>query len=90
MQPYNWCNGCIKKSRIRETPNLSTDGDSSIDVFVSTGVKKGADSIFFAKIASCNDVHFMIYIFSTVRDSFAPLGPPFLPCENRMGMGQQA
>ena len=42
--------GCFKfytkKSRIRETPNLSTDADSSTDIFVSAGVKKGADMIF--------------------------------------------
>ena len=34
-----------KKSRTRETPNLSTDADSSTNIFVSAGVKKGADSI---------------------------------------------
>ena len=33
-----------KKSRILETPNLLTDADSSIDIFVSAGVEKGADS----------------------------------------------
>ena len=37
-----------KKSRIWETPTLSTDADSSIDFLVSAGVKKGAVSIFFA------------------------------------------
>ena len=37
----------IKKSRIRETPNLLTDADSSTDIFVTAGVKKGADRIFF-------------------------------------------
>ena len=36
-----------KKSRIRETKNVSTDADSSTNIFVSAGVKKGADSIFF-------------------------------------------
>ena len=35
-----------KKSRIRKTPNLSTDADSSINIFVYAGVKKGTDSIF--------------------------------------------
>ena len=34
----------IEKSRIRETSNLLTDADSSTNVFVSAGVKKGADS----------------------------------------------
>ena len=38
----------IKKSHIRETPNLSTDADSSTNIFVSAGIKKGADSILFA------------------------------------------
>ena len=33
-----------KKSRIRETPNLSIDADSSTNIFVSPGFKKGADS----------------------------------------------
>ena len=37
----------LKKSGIRETLNLSTDADSSTNIFVSVGVKKGADSIFF-------------------------------------------
>ena len=36
-----------KKSRIQETPNLLTNADSSTNIFVSAGVKKGADSIFF-------------------------------------------
>jgi hypothetical protein len=36
-----------EKTRIRETPNLLTDADSSTDIFVSAGVKKGADCIFF-------------------------------------------
>ena len=35
-----------KKFRIRDTPNLLTDADSSTDIFVSAGVKKGADSNF--------------------------------------------
>ena len=41
---YFWGNKAYtnKKSRIRET-----DADSSIDIFVSAGVQKGADSIFF-------------------------------------------
>ena len=34
-----------KKSGIRETPNLLTDSDSSTNIFVSIGVKRGADSI---------------------------------------------
>ena len=37
-----------KKTRIREKPNLLTDEDISTYIFVSAGVKKGADSIFFA------------------------------------------
>ena len=37
----------IEKSSIRETLNLSTDEDSSTNIFDSAGVKKGADSIFF-------------------------------------------
>ena len=45
-----------KKSRTRETPNLSTNADSSTNVFVSAGVKKGAKGE--GEIASCNDVHF--------------------------------
>ena len=36
-----------QKSRTRETLNLSTDADSSTDIFVSAAVQKGADSIFF-------------------------------------------
>ena len=38
-----------KKSRILETPNLSTDANSSTNILVSTGIKTGADSqkIFF-------------------------------------------
>ena len=35
-----------QKSRLWETPNLSTDADSSTNTFVSAGVKKGADSTF--------------------------------------------
>ena len=35
-----------KKSCTQETPNLSTDADSSTDIFISAGVKKGADSLF--------------------------------------------
>ena len=38
----------FKKNRIRKTPNLSTDADSSTDIFVLAGVKKEADSNFFA------------------------------------------
>ena len=37
----------LKKSRIRETRNLSTDADSSTNIFASAGVKKGTDIIFF-------------------------------------------
>ena len=36
-----------EKSRLRETRNLSNDADSITDIFVSAGVKKGANSIFF-------------------------------------------
>ena len=36
-----------KKSRTRETPNLSTDADSSTYIFGSAGVKKGGDSISY-------------------------------------------
>ena len=32
--------GTLKKFRIRETPNISTDADSSTDIFVSACVKK--------------------------------------------------
>ena len=35
-----------KNSCIRETPNLSTDEDSSTVCIVSAGIRKGADSIF--------------------------------------------
>ena len=38
-----------KKSRIRETTNLSTDADSRINIFVCAGVQKAADRIFFGK-----------------------------------------
>ena len=31
-----------KKSRIQDTKNISTDADSSTNIFVSAGVKKGA------------------------------------------------
>ena len=37
----------MKKSRIRETPNLSTDADSKTNIFVSAGVQEGADSVLF-------------------------------------------
>ena len=36
-----------KKFNIRETLNLLNDADSSTNIFVFAGVKKGADSIFF-------------------------------------------
>ena len=36
-----------KKSRLRETSNLSTDADSSTTIFVSAGVKKGAHNTYF-------------------------------------------
>ena len=43
-----------KKSRIRETTNLSTNADSSTNIFVFAGVKKGADSFFLTnKKTSC-------------------------------------
>ena len=35
-----------EKYGIRETPNLSTDADSSTDIFVFAGVKKKAASFF--------------------------------------------
>ena len=35
----------MKKSRIQETPNLSNNADSSTNILVSAGVKKGAGSI---------------------------------------------
>ena len=38
-----------KKSRIRETPNLSTNAYSSTNIFVFAGVKKGADTNFFSE-----------------------------------------
>ena len=41
-----------KKSRIRDTGNLSTDADSNTNIFVSAGVKKGLIEffvLFFAK-----------------------------------------
>ena len=41
-----------KKSRIRETQNLSTDADSSTDIIVSAGVKIGADIFFFTTFAA--------------------------------------
>ena len=37
------------KSHIWETPNLLTEADSSTNIFVSAGVKKGAHSIFLAR-----------------------------------------
>ena len=42
----------LKKSRIRELPNLLTDAESSTNIFVSAGIKKGADSMFFCPIKS--------------------------------------
>ena len=39
----------LKKSRIRETQNLLSDADSRTNIFVSAGVKKGADNFFLAK-----------------------------------------
>ena len=33
-----------KKSCIQETPNLSTDADSSTDIFVFAGIKKGDET----------------------------------------------
>ena len=40
------------KSRIRETPNLSTDADSSTNIFFPTGVKKEADRCIKKKTVS--------------------------------------
>ena len=41
---------------IWETPNLSTDADSSTDIFVFAGIKKEADSIFvFIELAQWAD-----------------------------------
>ena len=37
----------IKKSCIRQTPNLSTNADSSTNIFVSAEVKNRADRICF-------------------------------------------
>ena len=42
----------MRKCRIRETPNALTNAESSTNIFVSSGVKIGADSIFFVKIFS--------------------------------------
>ena len=43
--------------------------------------------------ASRYDVHLFMYIFqgtdARVENSFAPLGPPLLPWQNRMGMGHK-
>ena len=41
--------GIEKKTCIWETPNFSTDADSSTDIFVSVGVKKRATVIFFCQ-----------------------------------------
>ena len=40
--------GSQKKSRIRETQNLSTDAHSSTDIFVSAGLKKELIAFFLA------------------------------------------
>ena len=93
-------------------PNLSTDADSSTNIF---GIKKGLIPLFFVKqknltppiaavivvvvvaFAACQGASYKKknkYPASprgtdaTVGDSFAPLGPPLLPWENRMGRGQ--
>ena len=47
-----------RKSRIRETPNLSTDAGSSTEVFFSAGVNKEANNFFFAL-----DYKFLIWVF---------------------------
>ena len=39
----------ILKNCIRETPNVSTDADSSTNIFVSPCVKIEANSIFFSQ-----------------------------------------
>ena len=46
---------CKEKSRIRETPKLSTDADSSPNVFVSAAVKKRPIAFFFAIYFPVND-----------------------------------
>ena len=45
-----------KKNCIRETPNLSTDTDSSTDIFVSAGVKKGLKKLHFSNTVHCSAV----------------------------------
>ena len=42
----------FKKFRIQETPNISTNADSSTDIFVSPGVKKGLIAVFLAAAVS--------------------------------------
>ena len=66
------CGFFFKSSHVRETPNLSTDANSSTNIFVSACVKKEADRIFFegggaVGIASCNDVYFCFSIFLGYR-----------------------
>ena len=39
----------MEKFRLRETPNLSTDADSSTDICVSAGVKKKLWHFFFVQ-----------------------------------------
>ena len=66
---------CIKKSHIWEKRNLSTDADSSTDIFVSAGIQKGADSNFFLGGGGLPVV--MMYggrRLCSPATSFAPLG----------------
>ena len=42
------------KSRLWETLNIWTDAESSTDIFVSAGVKRGADSNFFRRRCCCH------------------------------------
>ena len=65
----------LKKSGIQETLNLSTDADSSTDIFVSAGVKKGADSICFCFLDSfiIYVVVFRLYLAMTIRKNLKRL-----------------
>ena len=47
MLPDEWGPFFLKKSGIRDTMNLLTDADSNTNIFLSAGVKKGADNNFF-------------------------------------------
>ena len=57
------------KSRIRETPNLSNDADSSTNIFVSACVKKEADSIFFPQ-EQLRNTSFPLEYFMPIVDIF--------------------